>query len=197
MNPLYVVDTETTGLDGYPYDLVVEIGIAKVDLENGTVLDVMDSVVGYDVDSWPAYMRSAWIFQNTTLTPEEVSKAPRMNTIVELTRNILSRKHVTSYNRAFDFSKFLLHPPWSLKECTIREPCLMVAADAVKEIPRSCYYEDRLAWPRLENAYEYLCPDNPEGIIEQDHRALSDARMAGWVAIELYRRGLYRMEVPA
>lgn len=193
MNPLYIVDTETTGLDGYPQDLVVEIGIVRVNLEKGTVRNVMDTVVGYDTGSWPACMCSSWIFSNSTLTTEEVDRAPRMKTVVDLVRGTLSGKHVTSYNRSFDFGRFLNEPPWNLRECTVREPCVMLAADAVAEIPRSGSYYDRPAWPRLENAYAYLCPDNPEGIGDQDHRALSDARMAGWVAIELYRRGLYTM----
>ena len=37
---IIVLDTETTGLEGAPKDLVVDIGMTRVNLRKGTVEDV-------------------------------------------------------------------------------------------------------------------------------------------------------------
>ena len=65
----------------------------------------------------------------------------------------------------------------------------MLAATDYMEIPSSY---GGYKWPKLEEAYHALCPGDPAGIAKgQDHRALSDAIAAGYVAIELHRLGFY------
>lgn len=73
---IYVIDTETTGLKGAPQDVVVDIGICRVDLIEGSVEPVYSSVVGYDTSKWNDYRLNAWIFENTDLTLEMVDSAP-------------------------------------------------------------------------------------------------------------------------
>ena len=97
---IYVLDTETTGLEGAPKDLVVDVGICRVSLRRGTVEDVYSSVLGYDVDSWDDYHRNAWIFENTDMTLEMVAEAPPAMDVIEDVRRILRNKTVTAYNVA-------------------------------------------------------------------------------------------------
>lgn len=58
---IIMIDTETTGLFGYPDDVVVEIALSRVDLDKGTVKPAYTSIVGHDTDDWPQPMKHAWI----------------------------------------------------------------------------------------------------------------------------------------
>ena len=91
---IIVLDTETTGLEGAPKDLVVDIGMTRVNLRKGTVEDVYSSVLGYDVDSWDDYHRNAWIFQNTDMTLDMVAEATPAMKVIEDVRRILKGKVV-------------------------------------------------------------------------------------------------------
>lgn len=190
-DPIYVVDTETTGLDGAPKDLVVDIGICAVSLEEGTVRDVFDSVLGYDVDSWDDSLRHAWIFENTDLTLDDVRDAPHAIHVIDKVRGLLKGKTVTAYNVAYDMDKFLFKEPWDLRGRFTLCSDIMLAATPVCKLP-SQYYGRQYRFPKLDHAYRTIVDGDPAGIGEaQSHRALSDARMASYVMIQMYRDGTY------
>jgi len=189
---IYVLDTETTGLFGAPKDVVVDIGITKVSLRHGTVEDVYSSVLGYDVDEWDDYRRKAWIFENTDMTLDMVADAPTAMKVIDDVRHILRNKVVTSYNIRYDMDKFLYHEPWNLRGAFT--PCfdIMIAAKDVCKLP-SEYYGREYRFPKLDYAYSKIVEGDPAGINGvQDHRALSDARMASYVMIQMFRDGAYR-----
>ncbi len=189
---IYVLDTETTGLYGAPKDLVVDVGITRVSLRKGTVEDAYSSVLGYDVDECDDYHRNAWIFQNTDMTLDMVAEAPPAMKVIEDVRHLLRNKHVTSYNVAYDMDKFLYQEPWSLRGTF--KPCfdIMIAAKDVCKLP-SEYYGREYRYPKLDYAYSHIVEGDPAGIEGvQDHRALSDARMASYLMITMFKDGLYR-----
>ena len=185
-----LIDTETTGLCGYPDDLVLDIGAVIVNLDRKTVEPFYSSVLGYHVDSWPKRLRDSWIFSNSDLTLEMIRAAPDWYDVVrEFSEKLfLTGLPVTSFNVAYDFGKFLNYAPWNLRYYP-KLPCVMLAAAEYLKIPGP--YGD-YKWPRLEEIYAELCPDDPAGISEgQDHRALSDAVAAGYVAIGLHEKGFF------
>ena len=185
---IYVLDTETTGLDGYPDDVVVDIAVCRVDPVKGTVENVYSSVVGHDVSKWSDKMRDAWIFQNTDLTLEQVSKAPPAEKVAADITKILDGKNVTAFNKEFDMNKFLYHRPWNLKGRIRESRCIMLASKNVCKLPGLYDYK----WPRLDEAYSMIVKGDPACINgDQEHRALSDAVMASYVLIELFRSGNY------
>jgi DNA polymerase III epsilon subunit-like protein len=188
---IYVLDTETTGLKGAPADVVVDIGVCETDLEKGTVKPVYSSIVGHDTEKWNDYRKTAWIFQNTDLTLEAVDDAPPFDKVASDVRKLLRGRNVTSYNTGYDMGKFLYLEPWSMKglfkECTD----IMKAATLVCKIP-SEYYGCDYRYPRLDVAYSMIVDGDPAGIEgKQDHRALSDAVVASYVMIQMYRDGNY------
>lgn len=190
---IYVIDTETTGLEGAPKDLVVDVGITKVSLSKGTVEDVFGSVLGYDTDQWDDYHRDAWIFQNTDMTLDMVSEAPPAMEVIEKVRKILKGKVVTAYNIAYDMDKFLYHEPWNMRGHFTTCSDIMIAAMHVCKLP-SQYYGRQYRFPKLDYAYKTITEDDPAGIgEEQDHRALSDARMASHLMIQMYRDKTYHV----
>jgi DNA polymerase-3 subunit epsilon len=186
---IYVIDTETTGLDGYPRDVVVDIAVCKVDPRKGTVDEIYSSVVGHDVSRWNDERKNAWIFQNTDLSLDMVASAPPAEKVASDIRKILSGKNVTTFNTGFDLDKFLYHEPWSLKGKIIPSRCIMLASKNVCRLPG--LYEE-YKWPKLEEAYSIIVDGDPAGINgEQTHRALSDAVMASHILIALCRNGRY------
>ncbi len=188
---IYVLDTETTGLFGAPKDVVVDVGICKVSLERGTVEDVYSSVLGYDTDEWDDYLKNAWIFENTDMTLDMVEEAPPALNVIADVRRLLRKKPVTSYNTEYDFGKFLYEEPWSMRGWFVECCDIMKAATDVCKIP-SEYYGREYRYPKLDFAYAKCVEGDPAGINGvQDHRALSDARMASYLMIALYENGRY------
>jgi DNA polymerase III, alpha subunit (gram-positive type) len=186
---IYVLDTETTGLKGYPSDLVVDIAICKVDPRKGTVENVYSSVVGYDTGRWNDEMKNSWIFLNTDLTVDAVSEAPPAKKVAADVADILRDKNVTAFNKEFDLNKFLYHEPWDLRNVIREARCIMLASKDVCKLPG--LYDD-YKWPRLDEAYSMIVQGDPAGIRgEQTHRALSDAVMASYVLIELFKNNRY------
>ncbi len=190
---IYVLDTETTGLDGAPMDLVLDIGICKVSLREGTVEDWYSSVLGYDVEWWDDRLLNSWIFQNSDLTVDDITFAKKSAMqVIDEVRRLLKGKNVTTYNTVYDLGKFLYQEPWSMRgwfnECTD----IMKAATPVCKVPSTRGYSD-YQYPRLEVAYEKITEGDPAGLHgKQDHRALSDARAASWVMIQMFKDGTYR-----
>ncbi|MDI3483203.1 MAG: hypothetical protein PWQ88_1074 [Candidatus Methanomethylophilaceae archaeon] len=186
---VFVLDTETTGLDGWPKDHVVDVAVCRVLPFQGIVQPVMSSIVGHDTTKWPKEQQEAWIFQKTDLTLEMVQSAPPEDQISKELQSLLSGRMVTSFNVQFDFDKFLFHPPWCLREIVHLTPCLMLRSAPICKLPG--LYDD-YKWPRLQQAYDMIVGGDPAKIGgEQKHRALEDALMASYILIELVRRQLY------
>lgn len=189
MSEIYVLDTETTGLKGCPYDHVVDIGVASLDTDTGEVDTVFSSIVGYNTDEWDPAHKNAWIFNNTDLTLDQVSDAPSQDVVLSYLRPILQGMPVTAYNTGFDFNKFLYNYPWSFRGIFTELPDIMKAATPICKIP-GCFADYK--WPKLEVAYKMLCPEDPADIHgKQDHRALSDAVVASYVLKALRGLGAY------
>lgn len=179
---IYVIDTETTGLDGYDKDLIVEIAICEVDPLKKEYRKIYDSVVGHNTKNWPYYLKDSWIFGNSNLTLEDVAKAKKQELVAKEIRTILDGKIVTSFNSAFDMDKFLLNPPWNLHEVIYRVyPCIMIESTSICKIPGYQGYK----WPSLYEAHVMLCKENKRKTI--NHRALDDAIMASEVLIEILK----------
>lgn len=191
----YVIDTETTGLDGcMAGDMVLDVGIVAVDTVMKTLSPVYSEVIGYDIGTWNDRQRNAWIFGHSDLTLEDVSNGKPLDEAAEEVRRILAGNIATSYNVPFDFGKFLLRRPWEVR-CQIA-PDIMTSAHRL--VDGDLEFDDgSTSWPRLEKSYGELCPGDPARLNGcQDHRALSDAMVASYVMLRLVDEGVYPMNIP-
>jgi len=187
---VYVIDTETTGLDGYPVDVIVDIGVSKVNFVKETVEDVYSSMVGYDISTWSEERQHAWIFENTDLTLIDVFNAPRPNTVINDLLPILFGRYVTAFNTGYDLVKFLYHSPWNFNTLFAEVTDIMKAAVPVCKVPRATGVGYK--FPKLQEAYDIITAGDPAGINgKQDHRALSDTRVAGHVMLQMFKNGDY------
>ena len=96
---ILVVDIETTGF--YPSDAIVEIGISLVDTVTRKVILVFDEVIKEKkFTKWKH--KNAWIFQNTTLTVEDVMKANSLEYHKPEIQALFDKYKMTAYNKSFD-----------------------------------------------------------------------------------------------
>ena len=199
-----IIDTETTGLSGYPKDRVLEIGIAE--LEGGSVKSVYSEIIRYSdiVEFDRKYVNldgseGIWIYRNSDLRIEDTLNAAKdVETVAAEIREIVSGREVTSYNVPFDFGKFLYHEPWNLKElCSVPYDIMELATKRVYSLAEEDMIPDRALqerllreredsyypekWVRSIDAYHVLCPEDPMGLEGMRHRAIDDAVMEGWI----------------
>ena len=200
---VYVIDTETTGLYGYPQDRVLEIGIVEYDEGTRKISPVYSELIHYlDIEEFDRrYVglkgeKGVWIYRNSDMSVQDTLNTKKdLDTVAGEVRKILDGKTVTSYNTGFDFDRFLYKRPWNLRPITVCEYDIMpMATEAVmrmvddgviadrqlsdrlrREFARTKYAEK---WVRSIDAYTVLCPDDPMGMKgRQTHRAIDDAIM--------------------
>ncbi|WP_400225811.1 3'-5' exonuclease [Methanomethylophilus alvi] len=199
-----IIDTETTGLSGYPKDRVLEIGIAE--LEGGSVRPVYSEIIRYpDIAEFdrkyvnPDGSEGIWIYRNTDLRMEDtLNTAKDAEAVATEVRGIVSGREVTSYNVEFDFGKFMYHEPWNLKDtCSVPFDILDLATERVYFLAEDDLIQDKMLqerllrereesyypekWVRSIDAYRALCPEDPMGLEGMRHRAIDDAVMEGWI----------------
>lgn len=201
---ILIVDTETTGLEGYPKDRVLEIGIAE--LKDDNVTPVYSALIRYpdirEMDSDyvnPNGSRGIWIYRNSDLRIEDTLDAEKdLDTVVREVRELVVSREVTAYNVPYDFDKFLYHGPWDLKDvCLIPFDIMDLATEKVYSLADDDLIEDKALqrrlirerdesyfpdkWVRSIDAYRVLCPEDPMGLEGMRHRAIDDAVMEGWI----------------
>ena len=179
MNEVCVVDIETTGLDPI-YDLIVEIGIVKLNLLTGEPKILFDSVVREPM--FGEEFRNVWIFENSDLNFNEVKNAPLLDDFIPELESIFNSHSVTAFNKSFDLG-FLKARGINV---SYELPCIMKAATNILKIPfpRS---SKRYKWPNCQEAWEYFFPNS---FYIEKHRALDDALHEAMILFEIYRRGL-------
>ena len=205
-----IIDTETTGLSGYPKDRVLEIGIAE--LEGGSVRPVYSEIIRYpDIAEFDRkYVNldgseGIWIYRNSDLRMEDTLNASKdVERVAAEVREIVSGREVTSYNVEFDFGKFLYQEPWNLKElCSVPYDIMELATERAYSLAEEdmipdkalqerllrereeSYYPNK--WIRSIDAYRALCPEDPMGLEGMRHRAVDDAVMEGWTLKHLMK----------
>lgn len=184
---ILVIDIETTGfLD--QGGSIVEVGMVALDLENGTVDVVFDSVCREDMLT--AKHREepmGWIFRNSSLTIEAVREAPRWEPVARDIQRIIDSYPLgcTAYNRQFDIS--------FLESRGIRFgrllPCPMIVSTNICKLPKSGGLPG-YKWPRFEEAWAWFFPDIP---YVEAHRGADDALHEAKLIMELYRLGLFEV----
>lgn len=98
---LVVFDTETTGLSPAT-GRIIEFGAVKLEIENGTITDVIDKI---DVYIRPPFEVSETIESLTGITNERLEKEPfESKEIAEKIRNFMGDSVLVAHNAKFDVS---------------------------------------------------------------------------------------------
>jgi DNA polymerase III epsilon subunit-like protein len=176
---IIVLDIETTGLKPKE-DLILELGMVKLNLETGEISELFDKV--FRDPRLTAKHREAWIFQNGFMELEEVRNAEPISKYAPDIQNIMDdfQGLITAWNREFD-SAFLEYAGFNLGaplECPMKQ-----SVDYFK-IDGPFGYK----WPKAQEAWNLLFPDNPK---IEEHRGLDDSKMEAAIIYELHKRGQY------
>ena len=174
-----VLDLETTGWLNSG-GKIVEVGVAGLNTDTGTVSEVFHSLCREEGMSIKD--RGAWIFENSDLTVEEVRAAPTFEEISwELQALLHNSDANTAYNKAFDFD-FLRSRGMDIGT---EWPCPMIRATPIVKAPKK-NGKKGYKWPTVEEAWHFFFPNEP--YIEQ-HRGLDDAMHEAKIVFELYKAG--------
>ena len=160
---LLVVDIETTGF--FPSDAIVEIGIVLVDTTTKTVELVFDNVIKHKRFNIKKHA-NAWIFQNTTLTPEDVENAKTLEDYRVEIQTLFDKYKMTAYNKSFDI-RFLTGAGFEMSDVK----CLMKTATQYST------YKDKngnVKKPSVEEIYNQFFMTDGDVYFEE-HRAGADA----------------------
>lgn len=175
---LHVVDLETTGL--YPgRDDIVEIGIAKLDLESGKISKVFDQVIKPKGE----YNQDAWVFYNTSLTTKDVDEAKPLEAYFAELFPVLANNLVVAYNASFDVG-FLRANGFDLPAVAI-DP--MEIATNVLKIPHHYY---GYKFPKFQEAWNHYFGFDD---YFEEHRAYDDAYHEAKLIHEMIQRGDYTL----
>jgi len=180
-----VVDLETTGFLNQK-GLIVEIGIASLDLNTGKIKEEFNSLVKEPGFSTVHTRRPyGWIFENSSLRYEDVDAAPTMKSLYdELQRILNSFDGITAYNAAFDLP-FLRSRSFTFTAY----PCPMIASTPIVNLPPAGGRAEP-KWPTVQEAWDFFFGETE--YIEK-HRALDDALHEAQILYEVYRRGGYKL----
>ena len=177
MNKIIVIDIETTGLNPKS-DLILEIGIIKLNLDTGNTKIIFDSYV-----KEPALgdeHRNCWIFENSDLNFEKVEKAPLFDDLRQEIQYIFLKYPVTAFNKSFDLG-FLKSRGFEFPN---ELPCIMLTATDIVQIVVEWGYK----YPTCQEAWNYFFP-NIDYI--EKHRAADDAVHEAQILYEMYSRGRF------
>mgnify|MGYP001608736317 FL=1 len=181
---IIVLDTETTGLSGYPRDKIVDIAMISLNTKTFKYQPIYNSLITYPPEITKDFT-NAWIFKNTDLQISDLVHGKPEVQVAKECRSLLSDHTVTSFNTDFDFGKFLQYQPWCFPDPLF---CIMQEATAVCQI-RVPYKRD-YKFPSLIEAHSMLCNGRK---FDQPHRALGDALGATEVLITLLKRNIVKV----
>jgi DNA polymerase III epsilon subunit-like protein/uncharacterized protein (DUF3820 family) len=162
MDKVLIVDIETTGFNQHR-DAIVEIGIVLVNLKTKKIKTIFDKVVK-DVLFDLQKHNNAWIFDNSSLTLEDVIAAKPLNSYRNEIQKLFDKYPITAFNKAFDV-RFLSARGFTFTETE----CLMKLSSHYTELKK---VNGSKKLPSMEEAYNHFYPN--EGYCEK-HRGLDDA----------------------
>lgn len=186
MKKIAVLDIETTGFITQGGS-IVEIGIVELNLDNGEIKIVYDSLCREDILS--AKHREnplGWIFENSDLSVEAVRSAPPFEAVKQEVQLILDsyENGCTAYNNKFDFD-FLEDRGLNIKKL----PCPMILSTNICKIPNKNGYGG-FKWPSVQEAYDFFFPENEYA---EKHRGADDAKHEAQIVYKLYQMGIFKI----
>lgn len=164
---LYIVDLETTGLDHYPTDKILEVGAIKINIFTQKIIPMLTEVIRHN--TLDPVIKNCWIVEKGAIALKEIENGELLETVLDKLKKFIGISPYTTYNTDFDYLHFL-------KYFGFKEPlfCLMQEATEMCRIP-SPYFDGEYKWVSLSEAHKKLVGFEKE---PQTHRALSDCLVA-------------------
>jgi DNA polymerase III subunit epsilon len=173
---ILIVDCETDSPKPQQAQML-EIAIARLNLDNGEAQLAFDSFIRPQYDGW----RDCWFVQNAKIPESVIDIAPPIEVVREQIVGILDSAPVTAYNLSFDLQVLFRHGV-KIKQVW---PCLMLTCKPILKLPG--YYGD-WKFPKFEEAWAHFFPRDS---YSQQHRAGSDVLQEAKLAYALDQKGYF------
>lgn len=184
MSSIYVVEINADGDKGYPDNVVMEVGICRIDT---ATLDY-DSVYGELIARDPLDMGKTSLDTLTDTAGIDVRELyhglPEEDVVSDV-RKILKGQDVACFDVRETFMKYLLNVPWDLTKEAMIMPAVSIRIPRNLNLKREDPVQKRIA-----DAYSLLCPGDPAGVGD-GRRALNLAQMTSEILIKLRKDGMY------
>ncbi len=188
--PIYVIDLETTGLEGYPYDVIVEVGVYRIS-RTLKVRHIYNTLIGHPV-SKQELIDNSWWSKQSGVKFEDMHDSPSMEIVWRKLYSYIGDYPVVSWNTPYDFGMFLnrMSIDYTLKQIWKELPDPMRISAPIVRANWNNYYQS-WKWPTLKEASEYYDVYlDPAGY--DFHRADYDTHITALTIAEMIRRGDYR-----
>jgi len=185
---ILIIDLETTGFLNQEA-AIVEVGIVTLHLSTGHREIVFNTICREShLSARHRTYPMGWIFENSTLTVEDVRQAPLLKDLLPEIQDLIDAHPAgaTAYNRSFDFD-FLESRGIKFGN---KLPCPMIVSTPVCQLPSRHQDHGLYKWPKVEETWEFLFPDKP---YTELHRAADDAYHEALIVWELYKLGLFEI----
>ncbi len=179
LNKIIIVDLETTNFLRRG-GLIVEVGIAELDLCTGNIKILYNQLV--KEKEFNINHKDSWIFKNSNLKFDEVMNAKDLDT--DELQDIFNEYPATAYNKKFDFD-FLRSRGLKIKEL----PCPMIIATNICKIQSRGGHGYK--WPKLEEAWKSIMKTEYVEL----HRGIDDAVHEAKLIYKLYKEGKFKIEL--
>lgn len=163
---ILVLDIETTGFYTTS-DAIVEIGIALVNTKTNDVKLVFNNVVKDDKFNFDKHY-NAWVFNNSSLTPEMVLNAKPFIEYKKEIQKLFDKYPMTAFNKSFDI-RFMNNAGFKMNDIK----CLMKSASkVVNETKKDGSRKSNIS---VVTAYNKFFMGDKKKIYTEEHRAGQDA----------------------
>lgn len=179
---LYVIDLETTGIYGYPRDKILELALVRIN-DNLSKELILDTLVSHP-ERYRELIDNCWWSGYSGVKFDDLLNSPSTEEIWDKLKFILRGERLTSWNVAFDLSKFIAKMEYEYgKIGYVKEKCPMWASGRQMK-----FVFGRVKPLKLEDAANFYQIPRSE---EDYHRARFDTLLAADVIIEMIKKGHY------
>lgn len=181
---MYVIEVNADGDKGYPDNIVVEVGVCKVDLDRMDFDSIYNDIILLNpVDMGKTSLD--WLTDTAGIDVRELYLGTPQEEVVSNVKELLKGNEVACFDVGVTFGRFLLYEPWDFtKEITVMSSISSRIPSNASPIVKTNLQE------RIGYAYSKLCPDDLANI-GKGRRALHLAQMTSEIVIKLRKNGLY------
>ncbi len=178
IDEIAVIDIEASGFIPTK-DVILEVGIALLDLKNGNIKEIYNELVREA--RFNESLHDSWIFNNSDMRVEDILKAKPLD-LVSL-QKIFNKYQATAFNKGFDLG-FLRDRGLIINDL----PCPMLLATNDCKLPgRFGNYK----WPSVQEAWNFYFGRNTKYI--ETHRGLDDAMHEAKIIYKQFQNGLFKV----
>jgi len=181
---IYVVQTLTTGPDGYPYDEIIEVAICRADIDAMTFETVYNNIVCFDPKDL-GKKKLDYLTENFKMEVGEIYNGLPEPQVAKEVLDIIKGKDVACYDVRQEFGRYMICAPWDITY----ETSIMPSISARMPISLRCKTPDDEP-EIIRKAYRRLLKKDPANV-GRGRRAVDLAAMSCELMFEMRRKGKY------